>query len=297
MEGNLTYSFAAGTPVGDTEVLNLCKDLSALTAKGHSSSKKDGTMLTYVVDIELLTTSSNGVGVYTAPETWKLKNAFKKWHELRHFMFKESGLSRREIGRYAQEIRPYFGPAHQAFKVPVSGLSWDIGNEQWNYFTDPMAGGDWTTTTIAIETDESGPVDVDTFTLHLCGPHTGAEQAWTSVGMIMGYNADRSQASRDPLNPVSYRDNPLAFLKGRSESVKEVLDIMTAEVADGPPYDIGIQGDSIQPVLAGTAMSSSTGAGRVTLYGIRVPAGLLAITTADAAVLNVRVKRIEESRV
>jgi len=297
MEGNLTYSFAAGTPSGTTEVINLCKDLSALTAKGHSSTKRDGTMLTYVCDVELLAVSSNAVFCYTAPETWKLKNAFKKWHELRHFMFKESGLSRREIGRYAQEIRPYFGPAHAAFKVPVAALSWDLANEDWSFADIPLNGGDWTTTTIAIETDESGPLDVDTFSLHLVGPHTGAEQAWTSVGMIMGYNADRSQASRDPLNPVSYRDNPLAFLKGRSESVKEVLDIMTAEVADGPPYDIAVQGDSLSPVLAGTAMSSGTGTGRVTLYGVRVPAGLLALSMTDAALINVRVRRIEESRV
>jgi len=297
MEGNLTYNFAAGTPAGTTEVINLCKDLSGLTAKGHSSTKRDGTMLTYIVDVELMATTTSAVGIFTAPETWKLKNAFKKWHELRHFMFKESGLSRKEIGRYAHEIRPYFGPAHEAFKRPSSALIWDAGNEDWDTDLPPTTGGDWTTTTIAIETDESGPVDVDTFDLHLVGPHLGAEQAWTSVGMIMGYNADRSQSSRDPLNPVSYRDNPLAFLKGRSESVKEVLDIMTAEVADGPPYDIAIAGDSVNPVLAGTAMSSSTGAGRVTVYGVRVPAGLLALSLSAAAIINVRVKRIEESRV
>jgi len=297
MEGNLTYTFAAGTTPGTMEIICLPKDLSALTAKGHSSSKRDGTMLTYVCDIELLAESQNAIAAYTAPETWKLKNAFKKWHELRHYMFRESGLSKKEIGRYSKEIRPFFGPANEAFVDPVSGTSWDVAAEEWKPFQITMTGGDWTTTQIAIETDESGPVDVDTFALHLCGPHTGAEQAWTSVGMIMGYNADRSQASRDPLNPVSYRDNPLAFLKGRSESVKEVLDIMTAEVADGPPYDITVQGDSIQPVLAGTAFSSSTGTGRVTLFGVRVPAGLLAITTGDAAVINVRVRRVEESRV
>jgi hypothetical protein len=254
-------------------------------------------MLTYVVDVELLATTANSVSCFTAPETWKLKNAFKKWHELRHFMFKESGLSRKEIGRYANEIRPYFGPAHEAFASPSSALVWNDVAEDWSITLPAMVGGDWTTTEIAIETDQSGPIDVDTFGLHLCGPHTGAEQAWNSVGMIMGYNADRSQASRDPLNPVSYRDNPLAFLKGRSESVKEVLDIMTAEVADGPPYDIAVQGDSINPVLAATAMSSSTGTGRVTAYGVRVPAGLLGLTMFASGVVNVRVRRIEESRV
>ena len=163
-----------------------------------------------------------------------------------------------------------------------------------------MTGGDWTTSQIAIETDGSGPIDVDTFGLHIVGPHTGAEQAWTSVGMIQGYNADRSQASRDPVNPVSYRDNPLAFLKGRSESVDEVLDIMTAEVADGPPYDITTRGDSVNPVWSGAAISSSTSTGRLTLYGIRVPAGLLSLVVAvdtNPTLVNIRVKRIEESRV
>lgn len=297
MEGNLTYNFTGATPSGTTEVINICKDLSALTAKGHASSKRDGTMLTYVCDIELLAVGANSIACFTAPETWKLKNAFKKWHELRHFMFKESGLSRREIGRYAQEIRPSFGPALAVFKDPVRGLSWNVANEEWDMSDTAMTGGDWTLTSIAIETDESGPVDVDTFGLHLTGPHTGAEQAWTSCGMIMGYNADRSQASRDPVNPVSYRDNPLAFLKGRSDSVKEVLDIMTAEVADGPPYDISTSGDSAQPVLVANPMTSSTGAGRVTAFGVRVPAGLLAVYLAGAGLVNVRVRRIEESRV
>ncbi len=297
MEGNLAYSFAGATPNNTVEVINLPRDLSALTAKGHASTKRDGTMLTYIVDVELVAEAQTGFFFYAAPETWKMKNAFKKWHELRDFMFKESGISKKERGRYSHEIRPYWSTANEVFETPVFPLHWNVGNENFDYYVTDLTGGDWTTSQIAIETDQSGPVDVDTFDLHLVGPHSGAEQAWTSCGMLQGYNADRAQASRDPVNPVSYRDNPLAFLKGRSESVDEILDIMTAEVADGPPYDVSSQGDSIQPVQIGSLISSSTSTGRVQIFGLRVPAGLLAITTGVGGILSVRVRRIEESRV
>ena len=306
MEGRFEYAISASAASNDL-ILNLPRALSSIQQKGHGSTTADGTLLTYVCDVEFITTTENALEVYSARENWVTKNAFKKWHELRDYMFKESGLTKKERGRWSKIIRPSFGPDDGVWKLHVGeALYWDEAAEEWSD-TDAalsdLTGSDWTLTEISVETNPDSPdtnLETDMFNLHICGPSipvAGGDQAWTSVGMIESYMNDRAQPTAEPADPVSHRTNPLALLKGRSESSYDVLGIAALEAADGPPYDTStdLNCNTTRPVLAGYSNVTSTGA-ITTLYNVRIPAGLALFKVQSACSLKVTVKRVEECR-
>lgn len=307
MEGRFEYSIG-GSSASNDFTLNLPRALSSVQQKGHGSTTANGDLLTYVCDIEFITTTENALEVYAPRENWVTKNAFKKWHELRDFMFRESGLTKKERGRWSKIIRPAFGPQGMATYYLGAGdaLYWDAANEEWSD-TDAASSSlnedDWTLSEISVETNPDSPntdFETDTFNLHICGPSiptVDADQAWTSVGMIESYMSDRSQPTKEPADPVSHRTNPLALLKGRSESSYDVLGIAATEAEDGPPYDTStdINCNTTRPVLAGYSNVTSTGA-ITTLYNVRIPSGLALLKVQSACSLKVTVKRVEECR-
>lgn len=304
-EKNLQYAI---TSVANPDYLVLPRDFSRINQRGYSSTDKQGNLLTYVCDFEFISTGTNNVHVYTMPETWRAKAAFKKWHALREFMFRSSGIKKSERGRYAKQIRPYFDPIHSAFPArtldplaPSYTLSGDAST--WDY-VDPgqegIGSGDWTYSNIVVETNPDSPDtndETDMFNLHMCGESVNTlsgtvstDQNWTSVGMISSFNADRAMPTAEPDDPVDFRNNPLALLKGRSESTYETAVIADMEAQDGPPYDVGL---GINPTLGGYLETTSTGQQITRAYGVRIPAGLALIEATATCEFRCVVRRIE----
>jgi hypothetical protein len=273
----------------------------------HQGSVK-GELLTYVCDITFVTTGVNSVNIYAAKENWVTKNAWKKWHALRDYMFKESGITRKERGRYGTALRVFLDPLSAQFPQyvlnPVSNtFTWDPISGTWDYGTGTMVNGNWTPSEIAVETNPdslTAPLETDVFTLNLCGPNSSpgpqVDQQWTSVGMITSYMSDRSHPTAEPADPVDFRENPLALLKGRSESTAETLAIAAAQAADGPPYDTSTQGEMMNAQLAGFLSTTAAGQQKVSAFGVRLPAGLAYLQATGACELTVTVRRIEVSR-
>ena len=50
----------------------------------------------------------------TAPNTWRMRNAFRKFHAYRELMFENAGVSKEERGRYGHTMRPYLNAGHKA---------------------------------------------------------------------------------------------------------------------------------------------------------------------------------------
>lgn len=308
MEGRFEYNVNS---VGN-HYLNLPHDLSANCSKSYGSSTAKGELLTYVCDITLVSLGGASINIHTAKENWVTKNAFTKWHALRDFMFRESGLSKKERGRYSKIIRPKFDFQHRLVTddlKPINlEMTYDPVAETWSWEAAAMDGGDWDTTEIVIETNPDlpgGVVETDIFDLHLCGPNnSGAavesvDQNWESVGMIQSYMADRSHPTAEPVDPPDLRGNPLALLKGRSESSEGTLAINADEALVGPPYNTNTKDDDcsmMNPTLAGFVSTTSSNVGVHTAYGVRIPAGLALLVCDTAGVdLKVVVRRVEHA--
>lgn len=295
MEGNLMYSaHAAGT-----SYINIAKDLSAVNGKNEEITTRDGHLYAYIVEVTSFASANSFNFLCTVPNTWRVRNAFRKFHFARQAMFEKAGITKSEQGKYGQTMRPYFSLAHRAdgelvpMKMDIPGVAAPTGTD--------YVGGEWTYTELAssptvYDTVEAADLDLplsDTWEIHVLGGHKAdpsypeATKVWESVGMVNAYNMDRqapipdSDGTNYPDSSVEGNNNPLAALMTQSLTAGEIVDIATIQEEEEPPYDIANNGDSQDAVIASTFYMSSSGEAATRRIGtIVVPAGLLAIQSS-----------------
>lgn len=276
------------------QYFNIARDLSWMNSKNHEHTDRDGHVLGYLVNVKVHGTAANSISLGGAPNTWKMRNAFRKWHAYRDLMFEEAGVSEDEKGRYGKTIRPYLdaGMASGTIKDPTG---WDLTaqTQEWTYtkiaaapgFSDAGIGSD-------------GQAIVDTYDLNICeenqvsGTATNGTQYYSAVGMIHSYNLDRQEV----VTPTSFsetiagQNNPLAMLRqGGSVAGGEVMDIVEEQEAEKPPYDITDNGWSTKVAIADIIQINPGWDGTASVPVLRsttlfVPAGLMKLnaTAADS---------------
>ncbi len=288
-QNTLTYTQLAS----GTQYINLTRDLSWMNSKNHEHTDRDGHVLGYLVNVKIHGTVKNTITLGGAPNTWKMRNAFRKWHAYRDLMFEEAGVTDDEKGRYGKTIRPYLdaGMAAGTIKDPVG---WDLSaqTQEWTYtkiaaapgFSDQGTGTD-------------GDKIVDTYDLNICeenqvsGTATNGTEYYSAVGMIHSYNLDRMEivtprAVSD--QTIQGQNNPLAMLRqGGSVAGGEVMDIVSDQEEEKPPYDITDNGASTKVVVADLMQINPgyDGSGSVPVLrttSLFVPAGLLKLYTTAA---------------
>ena len=235
--------------------MNLAKDLSKLNSKNEEVTTRDGHVKGYLVDIKA---SGANIVVYHAPNTWRMRNAFRKFHAYRDIMFDNAGVEGDELGRYGKTIRPLLDVAQLADGsldlVPLTSNS-----ETGSY---SITGGDWSYTQLATTPIYNDDAEVgieqkwaDSFFLHICeenqvqGASTESSGYYKSAGMIHSYNIDRQEivtpgidpATGLPISPGEVIDgpsNPLAALiSSGNQATGEVLEIVQDQELELPPYD------------------------------------------------------------
>lgn len=323
-EGRLTYALdPADWDETKAGYLNLVKDLSWLNSKGMEHTTRDGHVLGYLVDIVVLDATDNEYAFIGAPNSWKMRNSFRKFHFHRHEMFRDAGITGDEIGKYGHTIRPYLEPnmvdvtvdagsptIYEEFNV-LSPLQATDTNREWTYsslasnpgWSDHQSIGDIvddaTSRKIALA-DEwkltilgENNVDVET---------TGAKiQSYLTAGMIHSYNLDRMEVVTPRSDEVvSGPNNPLAALKFQGAAVGEVVDIAEEQEMERPPYDLVDSGDSIDGIVFDYTTTNSATLKVNYVRNVFVPAGILAFgcseTPTDEAIMTVHVKAIVECR-
>eukprot|EP01050_Picozoa_sp_SAG11_P020601 SAG11_NODE_3501_length_2407_cov_1065.027730_3_plen_314_part_00 len=275
---------------------NLTRDLSWMNSKNHEHTDREGHVLGYICNIKIHSSRANGIIIATAPNTWKMRNAFRKWHAYRDLMFSEAGVTESEKGRYAKTIRPYLDASMSAgtIKDPVG---WNISG------TPPAQTQEWTYTQIAstpgfsaAATGSDGQSLVDLYDLNICGVNQVAatspqgSETYTAVGMIHSYNQDRQEVVTPTLDSetIEGQNNPLALLKqGGSVAGGEVMDLAEDQELEAPPYDITDNGWSTQLYNADIMQINPGYDGTSSVPVLKqtqvfVPAGLLKISAADA---------------
>ena len=274
---------------------NLCRDLSWMNSKNHEHSDRDGHVIGYICKIKVRGAVTNTVSIATAPNTWKMRNAFRKWHAYRDMMFTEAGVTDSEKGRYGKTIRPYLDAVMKDSGDIRDPVGWDLSaqTQEWSYTQIAASPG-----FDAAGTGTDGKEIVDVYDLNLTGTnqvaHTASNgtQYFDAVGMIHSYNQDRQEVVTPTIDSqtVEGQNNPLALLKqGGSVSGGEVMDIVQDQELEAPPYDITDNGFSTSIVVPdimvlnpGYDGTSSVPVEKTTT--VFVPAGLLQVnlTVADA---------------
>lgn len=245
----ITYSASGGSAY---EYINLTKDLSAMRFKNHQHTDDKGYVKGYICDLTIVAEAYQTAAVALVPNSWKMRNSFRKWHAYRAKMFRDAGVSRSEQGKYAHTMRPYFDTLHKARAELVPLLQ-----------DGAIAGGEWTYTEIAaspgfdgVAASGTGGIPmVDTYDLTILGENvvTGTASAgettvFSSCGLIHSYNLDRmSEVTPAATEVLQGPNNPLALLRqGGGTTAGAVVDIAEDQELEAPPYDIGHVGDSVE---------------------------------------------------
>jgi hypothetical protein len=307
MEGNMHYTLDNGD-----NYINIARDLSFYNFKNEEITTRDGHVKGYIVDVRAFSTEAGALFTATIPNSWRMRNSFRRFHIARDLMFDQAGVTKEERGKYGQTLRPHFSPLSKA----TGYLGPQVLDIKGDGTTSPafrsMTGGEWTYSSLAssptlkdtqLVKDIDLPV-VDEWELTVLGESvsnddTDGVKVWTSVGMIHAYNADRqapipdSDQTNYPGSSIQALNNPLASLMTQTLTSGEIAEIAKDQEEEKPPYDITSIGDSIDAVFNLNAYMAASGEAATRRLGqIFVPAGLLYMNWTGAkgtAVLDLQV--------
>lgn len=310
MENNLFYGHTFAK--NDQVYLNLNRDLSRTNSKNYEVTTRDGHVKGLLVNLRISAVNTGDpdlpvvakLTAYGAPNSWKMRNSFRKFHAYRELMFEHSGITEDEKGRYGKTIRPYLDAGHHdggTELVPItvnsagSGVLYDGGEWIYSKFaTVPLyeAG--------AIDMKDSTLNVADSWPVHICEANVADEAedktsgTYTSVGMIHSYNLDRQDVVTPAAdNVVEGPANPLAALiASGNQATGEILNIAELQELEKPPYDQTDDGESIATIVKGYGIGKTTG-GVVSMNAF-VPAGILRISSSAAATLAIDVTVLDE---
>jgi len=294
MESQLHYG-SAGNLVTGTRYLNVARDLSRLNSKNEEITTRDGHVFGYMCEFTL---NGGSIALYRAPNSWKMRNAFRKFHAYRDMMFDNAGVEGDEMGRYGKTMRTYLDTGHLGGAELIPQTYTSAGADLL------LDGGEWTYTQLATTPIfGAGPRPAtttepwaDSFPIHICeengediAPTDSASGTYDSVGMIHSYNLDRMEiVTPDAADALASPTNPLAALRATgNQATGEVLDIAIDQELELPPYDQADNGDSIQTVNG--AVVTATSEFSTVRFSAFLPAGLARVVLGGPTSLNIRV--------
>jgi len=297
MENNLFYLF----PNVGTKYLNLARDLATVNSKNEEITTRDGHVYGYMCEFEATASAGGSITVHAAPNSWRMRNSFRKFHAYRNIMFENAGVTGDELGKYGKTIRPYLDSLHLADGTNTL--------DPVTEYSDPSAGvrvlvgGEWTYTQLAVTPSyqENVPVSIeaewaDAFDLTICDPNVVAGSTdfesgyYKRVGMIHSYNLDRQDVSTPTTDGevISGPSNPLAqLISSGNQAAAEVIDIAEDQELEAPPYDITDDGDSVYALV--NSFGASSAQNPTFRFSAFLPAGLARISVGSGTNLRVRV--------
>ena len=285
-EGKMQYASTAA----DTKYYNIAKDLAQLNARNEEVTDRKGNLYGYWCRVSTTSIANDLLVLASVPNTWKVRNAFRKFHFAREHMFRESGVTKKEMGKYGRTIRPYLSKDHISTGDQPLRLFDSV-----NLTPRDATGGEWTYTKLASapsflesQTGTSGLPVVDAYTLTVMGDHDVDQTStadniftWDSVGMVMAYNEDRMEQVPDATTATAILspNNPLAAIRSQSVTSGEVTEIAEDQELEAPPYDVIDNGDAVDMVWDYMPVAGTSGAtAQHRSWGLFFfPAGIIAL--------------------
>jgi hypothetical protein len=203
-----------------TFYIDLAKEMSAFHRRMHRQGRYYNIVGGYLID----SNSDTRVDFATAPDHWTMKNAYKRafrlWKKQRALTLssQETGSQNPKYADFKVFLNNVMGPGTLRAK-DASGNEIDVGDWEHATLRDVEAN--------------------DGFTLQLVGPHVGAPQSWSRVGVLQSWFESRPLPNVSPGGddaPGIDYDDPMLNMFNASGDDDEILrDII--EDNDQPPYD------------------------------------------------------------
>ena len=260
----------SGTPGTETShYIDLSKDLSAINRRLYRQGRAYHVKRISIVSSNTLPQPGQNAGRFTvacAPDSWTVRNAWRRGFEMFNKMNKQSVLSDNNT------LKPKF----HDFKIRGIG----------SYAPSPtfitpldngggaLALGEWTYTQLV---SPDGTTSSDAFSLTLLGDHAGSAGSLSSVSLVKSYAESRATVQdNDPNRAAVNVNDPLINLFDDGTVVDEITNNLLFHNED-TPYDNdlypGEVGNMPRPLVV---QQTTLGAdGRATVGGFTAICGLV----------------------
>jgi hypothetical protein len=226
----------------------------------------------------------------TVPNTWQTRNAVKMTHESREDLRKESGVSKRSIGKYAKTLRLNMDPT--MFSVAYAPAVSAGANIERIYAYDDMflpsvfTGGVWDysqLTQTVYDQLVGFETQADAFYVNVCGSHQAAAPGpYTYTSALQGYNQrrqtvfDAATATAGGDTQFIVDDSPFFRIVDKDIAEDKYTEI-TLDEQDNPPYDrtAGATSDSMIPQPVDVARFSNQNGLTSQSWRVQAPLGLV----------------------
>ena len=250
MQKTITYN--AADLVSTKGYVDLARGYAIANRKMFDQVDGKGRAQTYVVEVEMIGSSvaAKSLGIWTAPESWAVKNAIKKTHIARKKSFEKAGISLGSFPSYTRNLKMYLDAGHRlaGSLIPAgySPTTTATGTPSIQTFAD----SEWLYTrlahTIGVEGGNNSNLRGDDYEVHLMGDHvtesTGTLQGYTSVAVVEAYFEHRRNKSPNVSastgDVIQEEPNPLTLLMNDSVSGQEKAEIAQESQDVDPPYQV-----------------------------------------------------------
>jgi hypothetical protein len=228
-----------------------------MNRKAFHQVTRDGHLKNYGLELQVFNMVNASTAVYTAPLGYPTYNATRAWHFARKERYSEAGFSLSELG-YGSRLRFALDKTMSDLNQSTSASM--IKPSHLTATVDQKGEWDWSDVIITPPMDTAsfgGDVQdyelTDSFVLHLCGDHTEdvASDAlrFTHVGMIQSWTENRRGWAEPSAEEVIQPENPLAFARLSESSSMMLVDEVSDEQKQSPPYS-NVDDDDGESVFA-----------------------------------------------
>lgn len=261
----------SGTPGNETShYLDIARDLSALNRRLYRQGRDYHVKRISVVSSNTLGAPGGSAGRVTVavlPDSWMVRNAWRRGFEAWNRMNKEATASG------GLSIKPTF----HDFKVrgmgayaptPTYLVPKDNGGNN-------VSLGEWTYSALV---SPDGTTSSDSMLMHMLGDHSGSAGSRTTIGLVKSYAETRATVDTNDPNLVINEDDPILNLFDHGTVHDEIVANLET-IGEDPPYDVntypGETGNMPQPLVV---QQTTLGAdGRSTVGGFNAICGLVEI--------------------
>lgn len=285
MEKTLNYKATIGTNATAPGAINLCRDLSLTNRKNHEHTTRKGVPLVYHCKITAYRSASTDTDetqvlkFLTVPQNWVYRNGAVKLHYAREAMYKRSGVTKADRGRYDHTIR-YGWKNTDSSDGATSGWLAPVDKDG-----NTMDLGTWDTTELHIENGSEirptlwgGIADNLEDTSDAAGNRSLASMYLQSRNLIREDDSDDTDLEGDGAEDEFPGEHSIirALFRGHEPYYDEVIESAQSS-QDNPPYDaddISETASYIEPIIQAKTITGLQSLVKDVVY-VDVPFGIM----------------------
>ena len=272
----LTYELVANDA---TKFVDIAKDLSAMNRRMYRQG-----CYYYVQSVELYNNEDKYLDIYTLPDTWSTKSAYRRGLGIWNEMNEKTIVGKGGVLPKFHDFKIWMSDEHRLTGNLVTATYGPNTGGSPSHSVQTVSPSDWVHSKYySADDDASGTADG--FQIHMVGPNSGSAGNYTSVGLITSYAQTRpmSQVS-EPRIAADLEDDPLVMLHDASEEEQHKAIMQTFDTDnDAQPYNNATHvGELVNSFThAGRLLTTGAVGRRDTVPGFCAPVGLLCLIPED----------------